>query len=47
MNRTKTSIPSGWYYCADSSEIKRGQVVRKQLFGETLAMWRTQSSPPR
>jgi phenylpropionate dioxygenase-like ring-hydroxylating dioxygenase large terminal subunit len=36
-------IPSGWYFCADSSEIKAGQVVRKELFGRTLVLWRTES----
>jgi len=41
-HRTK-SIPSGWYYCADSTEIKPGQVLRKELFGQTLALWRTES----
>jgi len=37
------SIPSGWYYCADSSEVARGAVVRKELFGQVLALWRTES----
>jgi phenylpropionate dioxygenase-like ring-hydroxylating dioxygenase large terminal subunit len=39
----KTAIPSGWYYVADSSEIRRGQVVRKELFGSAVAIWRTAS----
>jgi phenylpropionate dioxygenase-like ring-hydroxylating dioxygenase large terminal subunit len=37
------SIPSGWYYVADSKEIAAGQVVRKQLFGGALAIWRSAS----
>jgi len=45
MNRTnhESKIPSGWYYCADSREIARGKVVRKELFGQVLALWRSQS----
>jgi len=45
-NESKT-IPSGWYYVADSSEIARGQVVRKELFGQILALWRTESGAAR
>jgi phenylpropionate dioxygenase-like ring-hydroxylating dioxygenase large terminal subunit len=37
-----STIPSGWYYVADSSELRRGQVVRKELFGTALALWRTE-----
>jgi phenylpropionate dioxygenase-like ring-hydroxylating dioxygenase large terminal subunit len=37
-----SSIPSGWYYCADSTEIGRGRVVRKELFGQVLALWRSE-----
>lgn len=36
-------IPSGWYFCAESSEIKSGQIVAKKLFGEKIILWRTQS----
>src|SRR5262249_40638680 len=43
MKRKESSIPSGWYYCADSTEVKRGQVVRKELFAQSLALWRTES----
>src|SRR3954469_16065616 len=41
--KTENKIPSGWYYCADSREIPRGKVVRKELFGQVLALWRTRS----
>jgi phenylpropionate dioxygenase-like ring-hydroxylating dioxygenase large terminal subunit len=37
------SIPSSWYYAACSSEIPAGGVVRKELFGQVLALWRTAS----
>jgi len=37
------SIPSGWYYVADSSEIAPGAVVRKEVFATRLALWRTES----
>lgn len=40
-------IPSGWYFCAESSEIKPGQVVRKELFGQALALWRTEAGAMR
>lgn len=36
-------IPSGWYFCAESREIKPGQVIARQLFGERLILWRSQS----
>jgi cholesterol 7-desaturase len=42
-----STIPSGWYYCADSSEIAPGAVVRKELFGGALALWRTESGAMR
>ena len=35
-------LPSGWYYAADSTEVAAGQVVRKELFGQALALWRTE-----
>jgi phenylpropionate dioxygenase-like ring-hydroxylating dioxygenase large terminal subunit len=36
-------IPSSWYYAAESREIGRGAVLRRELFGTTLALWRTES----
>ncbi len=36
-------IPKGWYFCAESTEIKCAQVVAKQLFGQRLVFWRTES----
>ena len=36
-------IPSGWYFCAESSEVKSGQVIAKALFGKNLILWRTNS----
>jgi phenylpropionate dioxygenase-like ring-hydroxylating dioxygenase large terminal subunit len=36
-------IPNGWYFCAESSEIKPGQIVEKKLFGQKLILWRTES----
>lgn len=43
MTNADAVIPSGWYYCADSREIRAGAVVRKELFGQRLALWRTES----
>jgi phenylpropionate dioxygenase-like ring-hydroxylating dioxygenase large terminal subunit len=43
FHEATTAIPAGWYYCADSSELAPGQVVRKELFGQALALWRTES----
>jgi cholesterol 7-dehydrogenase len=37
------AIPSGWYYVADSSELRAGDVVRKELFGTVIVLWRTAS----
>ena len=39
----KQIIPKGWYFCAESSEIKPGKVIAKKLFGEKLILWRTHS----
>jgi len=36
-------IPAGWYFCVESSEVKKGQVVRKELFGQSWALWRSES----
>lgn len=36
-------IPSSWYFAAESKEVKAGQVKRMELFGEPLALWRTES----
>ena len=36
-------IPSGWYYVGDTREVARGQVVRKELFGTVLVLWRSQA----
>jgi phenylpropionate dioxygenase-like ring-hydroxylating dioxygenase large terminal subunit len=38
-----SNIPSGWYYVADTTEVARGAVVRKDLLGTRLALWRTES----
>jgi len=40
---TDSPIPSSWYYCADSSEIAPGHVIRRKFFGQDLAFWRTES----
>lgn len=37
------SMPSGWYFCVESKEVKPGQVVRREFFGQALAVWRTES----
>ena len=37
------TIPSGWYFCAESSEVKAGEVIAKALFGKNLILWRTES----
>lgn len=37
------SIPSGWYFCVESSEVKPGQVLRRELFGQVWALWRSGS----
>lgn len=37
------SIPSGWYFAAESNEVKNGQVLRRELFGEKLVLWRSES----
>lgn len=36
-------IPSGWYFCVESSEIKPGQVLKKTLFGRSWALWRSEA----
>jgi phenylpropionate dioxygenase-like ring-hydroxylating dioxygenase large terminal subunit len=43
MNASAKAIPSGWYYCADSSELKRGKTLAKELFGTKVVLWRTES----
>ena len=40
------AIPSGWYYVADTAEVARGAVVKKALFGQTLALWRSEAGVP-
>lgn len=35
------SIPSGWYFCAESNEIAPGGVMRKEVFGTVIVLWRT------
>jgi len=37
------AIPSGWYFCAASADVAPGQVLRKELFGEAWALWRSES----
>ncbi|MBV8801430.1 MAG: Rieske 2Fe-2S domain-containing protein [Gammaproteobacteria bacterium] len=37
------TIPKGWYFCAESSEIKPGKIVAKILFGQKIIIWRTTS----
>jgi nitrite reductase/ring-hydroxylating ferredoxin subunit len=36
-------IPSGWYFCMESKEIKPGKLVHKKLFNKNLVFWRAQS----
>jgi phenylpropionate dioxygenase-like ring-hydroxylating dioxygenase large terminal subunit len=36
-------IPKGWYFCAESSEIKCGQILEKYLFNQKVILWRTES----
>src|SRR5262245_25987429 len=36
-------IPRGWYFCAESSEIKPGNLISKKLFGQKIILWRTVS----
>ena len=36
-------IPSGWYFCIESKEVKPGQVVGKYLFGQKVVFWRTKT----
>lgn len=42
-NSMHEQIPKGWYFCAESSEIRPKQVVAKKLFGEQVILWRTAS----
>lgn len=37
----KTGIPKGWYFCAESSDIKPGKLIEKHLFGQKIILWRT------
>lgn len=37
------NIPSGWYFAAESKQVKKGQVLRMALFGKVLVLWRTES----
>ena len=37
------TIPSGWYFCEESKNIAATHVVRKELFGQVIVLWRTQS----
>lgn len=37
------TIPSGWYFCAESSEIKPGRLIARNFFGQKVVLWRTQS----
>lgn len=36
-------IPRGWYFCAESAEIKPGRIMAKYLFGQKIILWRTAS----
>ncbi|MBA3661056.1 MAG: Rieske 2Fe-2S domain-containing protein [Gammaproteobacteria bacterium] len=36
-------IPKGWYFCAESSEIKSRQIVEKKIFDQQVILWRTES----
>ena len=37
------SIPSSWYFCLESSEIRPNQVLGRTFFGQELVFWRTES----
>lgn len=43
LNNGETIIPSGWYFCAESSEIRPGKLIAKKLFGQKVILWRTVS----
>ncbi len=38
---SQARIPSGWYFCAESTELAPGQVIAKQLCGQSLVLWRS------
>lgn len=43
VNHADGTIPSGWYFCAESFEIKPGKLITKKLFGQKIIFWRTES----